>query len=67
MTKHLIVPAGTPDADATALAIAQGCVGYYQGIPPFCAAMAAEQGWTLPCVIDEDAEGNVVGWLPVNG
>jgi hypothetical protein len=65
MSKHLIVVAGTPDADATALAIANGCVGYYQGIPPVWQVLAQEQGWNLPCVVTEDDAGNVVSWAPV--
>jgi len=65
MSKHLIVVAGTPDADATALAIANGCVGYYQGIPPVWQGLAEEQSWSLPCVVTEGDDGNVVNWTPV--
>lgn len=64
MSKHLIVVAGTPDADATALAIANGCVGYYQGIPPVWQGLAEEQGWSLPCVVTEDEAGDVTSWAP---
>ena len=65
MKKDLIVPVGTSSADATALAIANGCSGFYTGIPPIMQAMATEQGWTLPCVVTEDENGMVVSWAPV--
>lgn len=65
MRKDLIVVAGTPEDQATALAVANGCVGFYQGIPQSMQAQADAQGWTLPCVIEEDDEGNVVSWAPV--
>lgn len=65
MKKDLIVVAGTPAEEATALAIANGCVGFYQGIPPIMRTLAEAQGWTLPCVVEEDEEGNVVSWAPV--
>lgn len=65
MRKDLIVVAGTPEDQATALAVANGCVGFYQGIPQSMLALSEEQGWTLPCVVEEDDEGNVVSWAPV--
>jgi len=65
MKKDLIVPVGTSPQDATALAIANGCGGFYVGIPPIMQAMAEEQGWTLPCVVTEDENGLVIGWEPV--
>lgn len=64
MIKNLIVPADFPSDTATALAIANGCSGFYQGIPPRMVALSEEQGWTLPCTVDEDEEGNVVSWAP---
>ena len=66
MKKDLIVPAGTPTDDAVALAIANGCVGFYQGVPPVMQDLASSRGWTLPCTVDEDDDGNVIGWDPVN-
>lgn len=65
MTKSLIVPVGTSSDDATALAVANGCAGFYTGIPPVLQEMATEQGWTLPCVITEDESGVVISWEPV--
>ena len=65
MKKDLIVVAGTPNEEATALALANGCVGFYQGIPPVLQGMAAEQGWTLPCVITENEDGIVTSWQPL--
>lgn len=63
--KWLVVAVGTPAADAIALAVANGCVGFYQGVPPVLQETATEQGWTLPCVITEDENGVVVSWEPV--
>lgn len=31
-----------------AICEAEGCVGFYTGIPPFLAQKAADEGWTLP-------------------
>jgi hypothetical protein len=64
MVKQLIVVAGTPDAEATALAVENGCVGYYQGIPPVWRGIAEEQGWSLPCVVTESEDGSVIAWAP---
>jgi len=64
MDKDLIVEAGTPADAATAMAIANGCRGFYQGIPPIMQPMAEAQGWTLPCVVTEDENGMVVSWAP---
>lgn len=64
MTLHLIVAVGTSSEKATALAVANGCVGFYTGVPPCYAQLAEAQGWTLPCVISEDSDGNVVAWAP---
>lgn len=65
MQKDLIVAVGTSSEEATALALANGCVGFYTGVPPKWAALSEEQGWTLPCVITEDENGAVVSWAPV--
>lgn len=64
MKKDLIVAVGTSSEDATALAIANGCGGFYMGVPPIMQGMATEQGWTLPCVVTEDENGMVVSWAP---
>lgn len=65
MKKDLIVSVGTSTDTATAMAIANGCGGFYQGIPPIMQGMATEQGWTLPCVVTENEDGFVVSWEPV--
>ena len=64
MSFHLVVAVGTPEDVATPLALANHCVGYFMGVPPCYAQLAQEQGWTLPCVITEDADGNVAAWAP---
>lgn len=65
MQKFLIVVVGTPADQATALAVANGCVGFYTGIPPVLQGQAAAEGWTLPCIVTEDETGTVVSWAPV--
>jgi hypothetical protein len=63
-TKWIVFSAPAP-ADAVAITVANGAAGYYTGIPPKWSGISTEQGWTLPCVIEEDEEGNVVSWAPV--
>jgi hypothetical protein len=65
MTTFLIVTAGTPSEEATALAVANGCAGFYQGVPPILQAQAQAESWTLPCTVTEDENGVVVSWAPV--
>lgn len=65
MQKYLIVTADTDPADATALALANGCCGFYTGLPENFAAQAASEGWTLPCVLTDDGTGAIVTWEPV--
>lgn len=61
----LVVPSDFPPETATDLAIANGCSGFYSGIPPKWVVLSQEQGWTLPCAVTEDEEGNVTSWAPV--
>jgi hypothetical protein len=61
----LIIPAGFPVETATALAIANGCAGYYTGIPPKWVALSEAQGWTLPCLVETDEYDTVLSWSPV--
>lgn len=63
--KTLIVPVSMPAEEATALAVANGCTGFYTGVPPKWTQLAADQAWTLPCIILEDEAGGVVSWEPV--
>lgn len=65
MTKFLIVVAGTSSEEATELALANGCGGFYQGIPPILQGQAEAESWTLPCVVTEDETGTVISWAPV--
>ena len=64
MTYFLVVAEGTDDRYAYGLAILNACSGYYTGIPPVYASMAAEQAWTLPCVLTDDGSGAIVAWIP---
>jgi hypothetical protein len=61
----LIIPDGFPVETATELAIANGCAGYYTGIPPKWVVISGEQGWTLPCVVETDEYDAVLSWSPV--
>ena len=63
--KDLVVTATTSPEEATALAIANGCVGFYTGIPPKWEPLAVEQGWTLPCVLTVNEADEVTSWTPV--
>ncbi len=46
--KWLIAPVGS-DLDANlAICQAEGCVGFYTGIPPFLQAQAEAEAWVLP-------------------
>ena len=65
MLLYLVVAEGTDPSTATQLAVANGCCGFYTGIPPVWMAQAAEQGWTLPCVLTDDGTGSIVAWSPV--
>lgn len=64
MQKYLIVAVGTDAADAMALALANGCCGYYTGLPENMQAQATAEGWTLPCVLTDDGTGAIVAWEP---
>lgn len=63
--KWLIVDPSTSFDDALAMSTANDCVGWYSGVPPVWQGMSADQGWTLPCTVTQDAEGDVTGWAPV--
>lgn len=65
MTAKWLVFSAPAPADAVATTLANDAVGYYTGVPPKWQALAEEQGWTLPCVVTEDENGNVVSWAPV--
>ena len=61
----LVVPTGFPSETATELAVSNGCAGFYTGIPPKWVVLSEQQGWTLPCIVTEDDDGNAVSWAPV--
>lgn len=63
--KALVVPADFPSDTATALALANGCAGFYTGIPPKWVALSETQAWTLPCVVETDEYDTVLSWTPV--
>lgn len=65
MQKDLIVAVGTPEQEATALAVKNKCVGFYTGIPPKWISLSNEEGWLLPCVVTTDENGVVVSWVAV--
>jgi len=64
-TKDLVVTVTTSAEDATALAIANGCVGFYTGVPPKWQGVAVEQSWTLPCIVVTNEADEVTSWTPV--
>jgi hypothetical protein len=61
----LIIPDGFPVETATAIAIANGCAGFYTGTPPKWVALSEAQGWTLPCLVVTDEADAVLSWSPV--
>jgi hypothetical protein len=61
----LIVPEGFPSETATAIAIANGCAGFYTGTPPKWVTLSEAQGWTLPCLVVTDEYDTVLSWSPV--
>jgi hypothetical protein len=63
--KYLVAAPGTSPDDARALALANGCAGYYLDMPPVWQAQASDEGWTLPCVVTLGDEGTVANWTPV--
>jgi len=62
--KWLVFPDPAP-ADAVAVTTANAAVGFFTGIPPKWVELAVDQGWTLPCAVEEDEEGIVTSWAPV--
>lgn len=61
----LVVPVDFPSDTATQLATANGCAGFYSGLPPKWVAIFEAQGWTLPCVVVTDEFDTVLSWSPV--
>ena len=63
--KALVVPTDFPSDTATELALANGCAGFYSGIPPKWVTLSEAQSWTLPCVVETDDYDTVISWAPV--
>jgi len=63
--KALVVPTDFPSEQATELALANGCAGFYTGVPPKWVELSVAQGWTLPCIVETDDDGVVLFWAPV--
>lgn len=63
--KVLVIAADYPPEEATQLAVANGCAGFYTGIPPKWVQLSEAQSWTLPCIVETDAEDVVLSWAPV--
>jgi hypothetical protein len=61
--KYLVAPGATPD-EAAALAIQNGCGGYYLSVPPVWQAQADADGWTYPGVVTLDESGLVASYTP---
>lgn len=46
--KWLIASIGSSFDENVAICAAEGCVGFYEGIPPFLAQQAQQEQWVLP-------------------
>lgn len=62
MQDLLIVPPTWTASEATSVAVSEACVAYLVGIPPVYTAQADAEGWTVPCVVTEDADGSISAW-----
>ena len=62
MQDLLIVPPTWTVSEATSVAVSEACVAYLVGIPPVYMAQADAEGWTVPCVVTEDADGSISAW-----
>lgn len=65
MQDLLIVPPTWSASEATSVAVSESCVAYLVGIPPVYMAQADAEGWTVPCVVTEDADGSISAWRAV--
>ena len=65
MQDLLIVPPTWSASEATSVAVSEACVAYLVGIPPVYAMQADAEGWTVPCVVTEDADGSISAWRAV--
>ena len=63
MTTYLVAPGVSPE-DAYALAVSNGCGGYYLSVPPVWQAQADADGWTYPCIVTL-TDGVVSDWTPI--
>lgn len=44
----LVAPTTYTFEQCMEICVAEGCVGFFTGIPPFLQQQAADEGWTLP-------------------
>ena len=65
MQDLLIVPPTWTASEATSVAVSEACVAYLVGIPPVYTAQADAEGWTVPCVVTEGADGSITSWRAV--
>ena len=65
MQDLLIIPPTWSASEATSVAVSEACVAYLVGIPPVYSAQADVEGWTVPCVVTEDADGSISAWRAV--
>ncbi len=65
MQDLLIVPPTWSASEATSVAVSEACVAYLVGIPPVYTAQADAEGWTVPCVVTEDADGSISAWRAI--
>lgn len=61
--KFLVAP-GTSSEEAYALAVQNGCNGYYLSVPPVWQDQSVAEGWTYPCIVTMNDEGLVANWAP---
>lgn len=52
--KWLIAQVGSDMQANLDICAAEGCVGFYSGVPPFLQAQALSENWVLPCFWTEE-------------
>lgn len=62
--KFLVAPGMSPE-DAYALAVSNGCSGYYLSVPPVWQAQADADGWVYPGVVTLNESGLVASYTTV--
>lgn len=55
MTQKWLIAETDSDTEANLeICAAQGCCGFFRGVPPFLEQRAREEAWVLPCFWTED-------------